>query len=42
MSSVIIKAVLKYLESNPDAVEKLVEALVKKLIEELTKKDSTN
>ena len=44
MSSVIIKAVLKYLENNPDAIEKIVEALIKKLIEEMTdrKKEPTN
>jgi hypothetical protein len=40
MANLIIKALLKYLESNPDAIEQLVDALVKKLIEELREKTS--
>jgi len=42
MNNIVIKAVLKYLESNPDVIEKIVEALIHKLIEDMTKKDSAN
>lgn len=44
MGNTIIKAILKYLEKNPDAIEKLVDALIAKLIEELSErsKDDTN
>ncbi len=35
MGNIIIKAALKYLESHPEVIEQLVEALIKKLIEEI-------
>ncbi len=37
LGDLIIKAFVKYVESHPDVVEKLVEQLVAKLIEELKK-----
>lgn len=40
MGDIIVKAFVKYIESHPDVVEKLVEAIVNKLIEELKKASS--
>ena len=38
MGDIVLKAFMKYIETHPDVIEKLVEALVQKLIEELNKK----
>jgi hypothetical protein len=41
MSNIIVKAFLAYIEKNPEIVEKLVEALLTKLIEDLTHKQDS-
>lgn len=40
MGSMIMKALLKYIEKNPEVVEELVGALIKKLIDEMKGKEA--
>lgn len=40
MGNLVIKAALAYLQKHPEVIEQLVEALIKKLIEDLTKKEA--
>lgn len=40
IGDLIVKAFIKYVESHPDVIEKLVESMVNKLIEELKKTTS--
>jgi hypothetical protein len=38
MGDIVVKALLNYVEKHPEVIEKLIEQVVNKLLEELQKK----